>query len=165
VPEQPYAWVASETEVEAVIDLAAEAEDDPHAELRTAFEHDNLTVERMDGVWVVEAGGRNPRRQAAQVATLAGPRCAVLARDSTRATVILRDGPTVAIAESAGHRWRIYRMSPLGTPLSLLCGDDGLPPTRANYPLRPLPGQVQQLAISLGVNPVQLLLAAELPRA
>lgn len=161
-PDQPYAQVASETEVHAVIDLAMAAEDDPHAELRTAFEQEGLTVHLIDGVWVVDNDRRNPRRQAARVATLAGSHCAVLARNANRATVILRDGPTMAVAEAAVPRWRIYRLNPLSTPLSLLSNDEGLPHTVTSHPLQPVPHQVRQLATAIGVNPAHLVTALQL---
>jgi hypothetical protein len=45
-------------------------------------------------------------------------------------------GRTVDVAESAVRRWRVDQLGPAGTPLSLL-GDDGLPTTRDQYPLRP----------------------------
>lgn len=159
LPKQPYAQVASDTQVQAVIDLATEAEDDPHAELRATFEQEGLTVHLIDGVWVIDDDRRTPRRHAARVATLAGPRCAVLARNASKAAVIVRDGPTVAVAESAVPRWRIYQLSPLGTPQSLLGGDEGVPPAVTSHPLQPLPHQVQQLAAVVGANPTYLLAA------
>jgi hypothetical protein len=161
-PEQPHAQVASETEVQAVIDLAVEAEDDPHAELRTAFDQDGLAAVLMDGVWVVDDDRRNPRRQAARVATLAGPRCAVLARTPSRAVVILRDGPTLAVAESTVPRWRIYRLSPLGTPFTLLGSDEGVPPAASVHPLQPIPRQVRQLSDTVDVDPAYLVAALQM---
>jgi hypothetical protein len=162
VPQQPYARVATSAEVTAVVDLAVAAADDPHAELRDAFERAGLPVAHIDGVWVVDGEFRNPRRTAAHVATMAGPRCVVLARNAHQATLIVRDGATVAIAESAAPRWRVYRLSPLSTPLSLLGGDEGMPSTTSQYPFEPVPTQVSDLVEQAGVDLVRLVVAVRI---
>jgi hypothetical protein len=159
VPDQPYARVASSAEVTAVIDLATAAADDPHAELRDAFDREGMPAQHLDGVWVVDGEFRNPRRMAAQVATMAGPRCVALARNAHKATLVLRDGTALAVAESTAPRWRIYRLMPLSTPLSLLGSDDGLPSAKVQHPLEPVPQEVLDLAEKAGVN-VALLVAA-----
>lgn len=159
VPEQPYARVPSEAEVTAVVDLAMAAADDPHAELRDAFEKQGLPVKHIGGVWVVDGEFRNPRRVAAQVATMAGPRCVALARNTHKATLVIRDGIMLAIAESAVPRWRVYRLTTLSTPLSLLGNDEGLPSTTAQHPLEPVPQQVHDLAENARVDLVLLIAA------
>jgi hypothetical protein len=151
-PAQPYAQVATATEVQAVIDLATEAADDPHAELRAALEQEGISATLIDGVWVIDNDHHNPRRQAARVATLAIPRCAVLVRASSGVTVILRDGLALALGESSPPLWRICRLSPLGTPTSLLGDEDGLPRATSTHPLQPPPMPVTQLAESVGVD-------------
>lgn len=152
LPAQPYAQVATATEVQAVIDLATEAADDPHAELRAALEQEGIPATLLDGVWVIDNDHHNPRRQAAYVATLAKPRCAVLVRTSDSATVILLDGPVLALGESSPPRWRIYRLGPFGTPTSLLGDEDGIPRATSTHPLQQPPVPVTQLAESVGVD-------------
>jgi hypothetical protein len=159
VPEQAYARVATAGEVSDVVDLAMTAADDPHAELRAAFELDGLDVREMDGVWVCDGDFRNPRRVAARIATLAGPRCVVFARNAHKASLVLLKDSTLAIAESAVPRWRIYQITRLSSPLSLLGDGEGLPTTRQAYPLLPVPDQITQLAEATGVN-IQPLVAA-----
>jgi hypothetical protein len=159
VSEQPYARVASEAEVAAVVDLAMAAADDPHAELRDAFDREGVPATFVDGVWVVDGEFRNPRRVAAQVATMATPACVVLARNAHKAALVLRDGATVVIAESTAPRWRIYRLTPLSTPLSLLGGDDGLPSSGTQHPLSPVPQPVRDLAENAGVDLLMLMAA------
>jgi hypothetical protein len=73
--------------------------------------------------------------------------------------VIIRVGKAVAIAESAARRWRIYQLSPMGTPFSLLGGDEGLPGTRQQYPLEPVSQSVQELAVALHINSSYLVVA------
>jgi hypothetical protein len=155
-PAQPYAQVATATEVKAVIDLATDAADDPHAELRATLTQEGIPATLINGVWVIDNDHRNPRRQAARVATLAAPRCAVLVRTSTTNTVILRDGPVLALGESSPPLWRIYRLSPLSTPTSLLSDEDGLPRAGTTRPLQPAPPSVISLAESVGVDIKQL---------
>jgi hypothetical protein len=152
LPAQPYAQVATATEVQAVIDLATEAADDPHAELRAALEQEGIPATLRDGVWVIDNDHHNPRRQAAYVATLATPRCAVLVCTSDSATVILRDGRVLALGESSPPRWRIYQLRPFGTPTSLLGDEEGIPRATSTHPLQPPPVPVIQLAESVSVD-------------
>jgi hypothetical protein len=77
-----------------------------------------------------------------------------LARNKTRSTIIVFDDRTVAVAESAVRRWRVYPLGPASTPLSLLGGDDGLPTTHEQHPLLPVPEQIQEMATRAGVNTV-----------
>jgi hypothetical protein len=129
VPDQPYARVASAAEVTAVIDLATAVVDDPDAELVDAFEREGLPVRKIRGVRVVDGDFRNPRRVAAQVATLAGARCVVLARNATKATAVVRDGATLAITESAAPRWRA-RPAEVPAASDRPAGRGGRPATR-----------------------------------
>ena len=110
-------------------------------------------------MWVVDGEFHNPRRMAAQVSTMSGPRCVALARNAHKATLVLRDGTALAVAESTASRWRLYRLTPMSTPLSLLSGDDGLPAARVQHPLEPVPQEVRDLAEKAGVN-IVLLVAA-----
>lgn len=152
LPEQAHARVASHSEVAAIIDLATAAADDPHAELRAAFEHEGLPVQHIDGVWVADGQFHNPRRIAARIATLAGPICAVIARNDRKASIILRENTVLAIAESTAPRWRIYHLGPMSTPRSLLGGDEGMPSGGRTHPLEPVPDQIRNLADAAHVN-------------
>jgi hypothetical protein len=58
------------------------------------------------------------------------------------------------------RRWRVYPLGPASTPLSLLFGDDGLPTSREQHPLLPVPQQIRKMAIHADVDTV--LLAAAL---
>jgi len=159
LPEQAHARVATQTEVETVIELATAAADDPHAELHAALEHEGLPVQLIDGVWVADGEFRNPRRIAARIATLAGPHCVVLARNAGKTSVILREDTTLVIAESTAPRWRIYRLTPISTPLSMFGNDTGLPAGGTTHPLEPVPDQIRALATAARVNLVHLIAA------
>ncbi|MBE8519387.1 hypothetical protein ILP97_18045 [Amycolatopsis sp. H6(2020)] len=159
VPDKPYARVPTWSEVETVIDLAATAADDPHAVDRATLESEGLPARMMDGVWVIDGEFRNPRRMAARVATLVTSPSAVVARNASKTTIVLRDGRTLAIAESTAPRWRVYTLSPMSTPVSLLTGDEGLPAGGKTYPLRPFPASVRTLTETIQINE-QLLQAA-----
>jgi hypothetical protein len=159
-PNAEHARVAGEAEITSLIEFTTDAEDDPDALLRMAFQNADIPATRLDGAWVVDGEFRNPRRFAARTATIAGSPCVVLARNKTRSTIIVFDDRTVAVAESAVRRWRVYPLGPASTPLSLLGGDDGLPTTREQHPLLPVPEQIREMATRAGVNTV--LLAAAL---
>lgn len=156
---QPHARVVSESEVDEIIHLAEAVVDDPRAEVRAAFAQARLPTRLVDGVWVVDGEFRNPRRTAAQAATVAGKQSAVLARNTSRAALVLRDGATLYFAESTAPRWRVYRLSTLGTPLSLLGNPEGLPPAVSQHPLDAVPPQASQLADRLEVDLTQLVAA------
>jgi hypothetical protein len=149
-----HARVAGEAEIAGLIEFAADAEDDPDALLRMAFEKEDIPAVRLDGAWVVDGEFRNPRRFAARTATIAGSPCVVVARNTSRRTIVVFDGNTVAIAESAVRRWRVYQLGPASTPLSMLGGDDGLPTTRDQFPLLPVPDQIKDMAAHAGVNTI-----------
>lgn len=157
VPEQAHSRVAAETEVANLIDLAAAAAEDPDAELRAAFEQEDVTVDRVNGLLIVKGEFRNPRRIAARAATMSEARSiAVLARNERVASLVLRDGRTIAIAESIAPRWRVYQLGPVSTPMSVLGGDEGLPRGAATYSLVPPPPCVRQMAEAAGVDADQL---------
>ena len=158
-PNQAHARVATQSEVEEVVTLAQDAADDPHAVLYDVFEKEELQVDHIDGVWVVEDNRRTLRRVAARVAELVDADCAVLARNAHNACVIMRVGNTIALAESTAPRWRIYQLTPLSSPQTLLANEDGVPTTRHNHPLDPIPVQIAALASQLGVIPVYLTAA------
>lgn len=163
-PDQAHARIATESEVEEVVTLAQAAADDPTAVLYDVFEKEGLQVERTDGVWVVEDSRRTLRRVAARGADLVHADCVVLARNTRGASVIIRVGNTVAVAESAAPRWRIYQLTPLSSALSLLASEDGLPTTRNNYPLVPVPRQIDDLTNQLGVTSAHLVAALHAAR-
>lgn len=154
-PEQPYARVAAESEAEAIIALAAEG--DPRAELQAVLEAHDLPATWMEGVWVADGTFRNPRRIAAHVATLVGSPCVVLARNGHKTTLVLRQRATLAIAESTVPRWRLYHLSPVSTPLSILGDGDAFPSTRNTTPLEPVPQQIRAIVDTAGANLQHLL--------
>jgi hypothetical protein len=156
-PDQPYARVVTRTDVDWVIELAVDSADDPHAELRAAFESAGLEVELMGGVWVSKGTFRNPRRAAARIATLVNGNCVTMAYNDKRASVIIRDGRDLVVADSTAPRWRYYKLTTLATPESLLGDAEGLPPTRENDPFRPVPARVQALLDAGGVNAQHIL--------
>jgi hypothetical protein len=164
-PQQSYAIVAGEEEVRHIIEVAMEAADDPHAAHRSAFRDDGLDVELFGNVWFSEGEFRNPRRIAARIATLAEAPCAVVARNGRTCTALLWTPGELAVIESTTRRWRIYRMSPMSTPLSLLGSDEGLPPTRNQQPLRPIPGPVRNHPGLTDHDLAQLVAAIELSAA
>jgi len=156
------AVVVGEEEVQCVIDAALDMADDPHAAHRSAFRENGLDVELFGNVWVSHGEFRNPRRIAARIATLAEAPCAVVARNGRTCTALVWTGGELAVVESATRRWRIYRMSPMGTPLSLLGSDEGLPQTKDQRPLRPAPPSVLNHPGLTERDVVQLIAAVEL---
>jgi hypothetical protein len=124
VPDQPYARVATETEVAAVAEASA---DDPWAEVRAAFQREGLPVTLVDGM----GGGRRLPRHQAPAPRWCWP----------------------------SPRWRIYRLSPMSTPLSVLGGDDGLPGGATNHRHEPVPDPVRAIADAAGVNVAHLVSA------
>ena len=139
--------------------MAQAAEEDPTAVLYDVFEKEGLDVGHIDGVWVVEDNRRTLRRVAVRVAELVSADCVVLARNTSSACVIIRVGNTVAVAESTAPHWRIYQLTPLSSPQSLPASEDGLPSTRNNHPLVPVPGQVDEFTNQLGVTSAHLVAA------
>nr|WP_052479308.1 hypothetical protein [Kibdelosporangium sp. MJ126-NF4]CEL23530.1 hypothetical protein [Kibdelosporangium sp. MJ126-NF4]CTQ89144.1 hypothetical protein [Kibdelosporangium sp. MJ126-NF4] len=156
---QLHARVATESQVQSVVELAMAAADDPNAELVAALEAEGLHAELMDAVWVIEGDFRTPLRAAARAATLIGSPCVVLARNTKKSTVLLWRDAVLAMADSAVPRWRVYRIVPPTTPQSKFGGGEGLPSTRDVFPLAPAPQQVRTLADQAGVQ-LPMLLAA-----
>jgi hypothetical protein len=156
---QVHARVATESEVQAVVELALAAADDPHAEVLAALSAEGLNAELMDGVWVIDGDFRTPLRVAARAATLIGSPCVVLARNGRKSSVMLWRDATLAMAESTVPRWRIYRIVPPTTPQSKFGGGEGVPSTRDIHPLAPAPEQVRELAAAAGVQLPMLLVA------
>jgi hypothetical protein len=156
---QLHARVATESEVQAVVELAMATADDPNAEIIAALDAEGFRAELMDGVWVIDGEFRTPLRAAARCATLIGSPCIVLARNTKKATVLLWRDSALAMAESTVPRWRIYRIVPPTTPQSKFGGGEGLPSTRDIHPLVPAPEQVRALAEQAGVQ-LPMLLAA-----
>ncbi|MFB9301959.1 hypothetical protein [Kibdelosporangium philippinense] len=156
---QLHARVATESEVQSVVELAMATADDPNAEIIAALEGEGLQAELMDSVWVIDGDFRTPLRAAARAATLIGSPCVVLARNTKKSTVLLWRDSTLAMADSTVPRWRIYRIVPPTTPQSKFGGGEGLPSTRDIFPLAPAPEQVRTLADQAGVA-LPMLLAA-----
>lgn len=156
---QLHARVATESEVQAVVELAMAAADDPNAELVAALDAEGYQAELIEGVWVIDGDFRTPLRVAARAATIIGSPCVVLARNTKKSTVLLWRDAVLAMAESTVPRWRVYRIVPPTTPQSKFAGGEGLPTTRDIHPLAPAPPQVRTLAEQAGVQ-LPMLLAA-----
>jgi hypothetical protein len=160
--QERQAVVVGEEEVQRVIDAALEMADDPHSARRSALREAGLDVVLFGNVWVSHGDFRNPRRIAARIATIAEAPCAVVARNGRTCTALVWAGGELAVVESTTRRWRIYRMSPMATPLSLLGGDEGLPQTRDQRPLRPAPATVLSHPDLTDQDIVQLIATVEL---
>ncbi|MBJ8348054.1 hypothetical protein [Antrihabitans sp. YC2-6] len=158
--DQPFAVAASETDIVAITELAADADDDPHADMLDAFQSDGLPVTYEDGVWLVDGEFRSPRAKAAYVATKVGAPCAVLARNSRKAAVVLFHDGVLAFAESPIQQWRLHKLPPIATPSSVL-GDD-MSAFRERYPLLPIPDRVRDLAAASDANPQMLAIAIKM---
>jgi hypothetical protein len=102
-------------------------------------------------VWVVSAGRATPRVVAGKIATVIGEydqRCAVLVETNQGKCGLLRDGPSIALAES--NCWKVDRLpSPVSTPSSRL--SDG--PIRGEaFSLSNPPAEITSLADRIGVD-------------
>lgn len=160
-PSRSYGRVATRSEVATVVELARESEDDPNAEVRAALDAEGITAEVDGGAFVATVGDQQARRVAARIATLADDPCAVLVCGTQQSCVLLRAGKTLAFADSLSKRWRIFQLSVVGSPWSLLTSADGLPSPRANFPLQPTPEPIETLARAANVNINQLLIEIE----
>lgn len=159
-PDVTHSRVAMESDVRQLIDLAKATAEDPDAETFALLRSEGLTVERIDGALVVDGEVRNPRLAAARVANRCEHRpAAVIARNDYKTTVILRDGRSLAVAETGSPVWRTYRLSPVTTPVSLLGEDRGLPRTSSSSPLQQPSPQIRAMAETAGVNLQHLLVA------
>ncbi len=145
-------------EVENVTESASTTADDPDAEVLDALEAEGISAQRIDGVWVVDGEFRKPLKVAARAITLIGRGC-VLARNSAQSIVLIWHGTTLAMADSKIPRWRVYTINAPVTPQMKFVGAEGLPPTRENHPLAPVPERVREAAAELGVDLPKLLLA------
>ncbi|MFI6168539.1 hypothetical protein ACIBCN_17305 [Nocardia sp. NPDC051052] len=155
--KQGYSRVATESGVAAVIALAQESADGPEAEIRAALDEEGIAAEHHDGAWFATVDGQLLRRVAARIATLAGDPCVAVASNTSGFCVVIQSGRTLAFGESRAKRWRVFEMSAIGTPLSVLANADGFPPTKAQFPLDPPAAPIAALADAAGVNLAQLL--------
>lgn len=154
-PPQGYSRVAGLAGVEAMIAHAQELVDDADAGVRSAVDEiaaeKGWDVEYSDGIWVVSAGRAVPRVVAGRVATVIGEfekQCVVLVKTDQGKCALLREGPTLAVAE--GNSWKVTHMpSSVSTPISQLSeGPLKAPPT----PLARPDAAVSDLAGRVGVE-------------
>jgi hypothetical protein len=155
-PAQTYSRVTDRQDVDAVIELATAALDDPHALLRAALEAEGVDADCIDGLWVSDCGSAKPRGYAARVATLIGQHTdtyALLVQGDSGSCVLLCHATTLAIAESTTRIWRVFtKRTPLSTPSTMF--SEGLPQGRT-FPRKPgaqPPEEVVELAEAAGAS-------------
>jgi len=161
---QLHARVVTESEVQAVVELAMAAADDPNAEILAALDAEGLHAELIEGVLgdrrrlphaaAGRGAGRHFDHQPVRRARHATPK---------KSTVLLWRDSTLAMAESTVPRWRILPDRPSRpTPQSKfgrLATD--CPPHRDIHPLVPAPEQVHgRWPEQAGVQCPRCLLAA-----
>ena len=161
---QADARLVTSSEVAAVVALARDALDDPHAESLAGLASDGFDVQRHDGVWIVRGKVRNTPRVAARVLTELNTAegVAAVVTSTNRTTIMLRHGDTLVMADSMLRHWRTYLVGWPSTPTSLFSGGAGLPSARKVAPLRPIPTDVNALGQQLGC-PIEPLIAIFLP--
>jgi hypothetical protein len=160
-PAQTYSRVTDRQDVDAVIELATAALDDPHALLLAALEAEGVDADYVDGLWVSDCGSAKPRGYAARVGTLIGQHVdsyALVVQGDSGSCLLLCDGSTLAIAESTTRIWRVFtKPTAVSTPSTML--SEGLPHGRT-FPRRPgaePPAEVLKLADAAGVGVAALV--------
>jgi hypothetical protein len=160
-PAQTYSRVADRQDVDAVIELASAAIDDPHARLRAALEDEGIEADYADGLWVSDCSSAKPRGNAARIGTLIGQHTdtyALVVQGDSGSCVLLCHGPTLAIAESTTRIWRVFtKRTPLSTPSTMF--SEGLPQGRT-FPRKPgsePPEVIVELAKAAGVGVARLV--------
>ncbi|WP_242911416.1 hypothetical protein [Actinomadura terrae] len=162
-PRLPHAHVLGRAEWEDLIDLARA--DDPVAPIRAELAEEDLTLELDGGLYRVTGRFSNPVPVAARVATLLGRHldtALVHAVTGGRwAFVVWRPPHLVLAAAPLWPGWRVYRVSPPGTPESRLGGGEGLPRTGlvgGPVPLgRTPPPLARDLLAEAGIDYAELL--------
>ncbi|GAB3204483.1 hypothetical protein [Nocardia tengchongensis] len=151
-----YSRIPGEGGIIKVIELARSTADDPHAQIRETLEAEGIEAEFYDGAWVARIDS-NPRKLAARIATYAGNPCTVIVFSNAGNCTVIRCGSTLAFGDARTRRWRIYPISAVGSPITVLGSPDGLPSTRANFRLTPPPASVTALAEEAETNLARLL--------
>ncbi|MET8088193.1 hypothetical protein [Micromonospora sp. NPDC005237] len=153
-----FAVVASASALRETVELARGAKDDPYAEARSAFADAGLAVRLEEGVWRVDGVTGNPQRAAADVVTtvrrVSGRAAVAVACAGSRAVLVACDDRIMLLVDSRTAMWSVYELSSVRTPLSLVAGAVGGPPSgaRTRRPLRTPPPQVSELSQLLGVD-------------
>jgi hypothetical protein len=152
---QPFARVTDARALRETIQRAQEAKNDPHAEPRAALAEVALTVRLEEGVWMVDGSFRNPYQAAARAATELRRTCGtvvVLARGPKCTVLLAADDVTMALSDSISRVWRIYILSSIRTPMSLIAGHAGPPPGSRTTPLTALSPDISLLGRSAQVD-------------
>ncbi|MEU8112783.1 hypothetical protein [Micromonospora sp. NPDC048947] len=153
-----FAVVAGASALRETIELARGAKADPYAEARSAFADAGLAVRLKEGVWRVDGVTGNPQRAAADVVTtvrrVSGRAAVAVACTGSRAVLVACDDRIMLLVDSRTAMWSVYELSSVRTPLSLVAGAVGGPPSgaRTRRPLRTPPPQVSELSQLLGVD-------------
>ncbi|MFG1948748.1 hypothetical protein [Nonomuraea sp. NPDC048826] len=124
-PVQPRARVVSRNEVQRLINLAAD--DDPLAEMKAEIDSAGWEITDRNGLWEITGNFTNPTPVATRVATTIGATgrpAVVLARTSTRWTLIAWRPPELVLLSDPGRAWRTYRITPPASPTSRFASAD-----------------------------------------
>ncbi|HEY9475317.1 MAG TPA: hypothetical protein VIS06_15905 [Mycobacteriales bacterium] len=141
-------------EVDRTIELAGEAEQDPHAVVRAELESLGLELTFRAGIGFVTGAFTTPRPVAAKVATMLGRQdgAAVIAANYRRAVLLMWEGHTFAYTDTKVPVWRLCTLSPAATPMSVCLGNPEAPLGKAAGQLAKPSQPVCDIAVKLGVD-------------
>jgi hypothetical protein len=162
-PLLPRAHVLSRSELESLLQLAAD--DDPLAHIEAELAAIGWDIENDDGLYRVTGSFTNPVPVAARVATLLGQHvdtALVYAGTAGRWAFVAWRRPDLVLASApAGNAWRVYRITEPATPESRLGGSEGM--TSVGIVGRPVrlgllpPETAQRLLANAGIDHISLL--------
>ncbi|MBP2477813.1 hypothetical protein JOF53_006685 [Crossiella equi] len=145
------------SEVEQVLELAESSVDEPTAAIQEDLRDRGFEIDRLDGAWVITGECRRPLREAAKMITdfaavsKQGGTAVVVSNRRTMA-LLLWSGRAFAFTEGKPPTWRLYQLSGMSTPQSIIGGSEGVPATKDIRKLLPLPDTVTELAEQCGVD-------------
>ncbi|WP_067490031.1 hypothetical protein [Actinomadura hibisca] len=127
-PLFPHARVLSRTQLEGLVQLAAD--DDPVVHIAADLAETGWDLSEEDGLFRVDGSFTNPVPVAARVATLLGEHrdiALVHAVSGNRWAFVAWRRPDLVLASfPAGNAWRLYRLSGLATPQARLGSGEGI---------------------------------------
>ncbi|MGI5164503.1 hypothetical protein ACQEU3_09140 [Spirillospora sp. CA-253888] len=159
----PHARVLTRTELEDLVQLAAD--DDPVVHLAAELAETGWDLTEEDGLFRVDGSFTNPVPVAARVATLLGEHrdiALVHAVSGSRWAFVAWRRPDLVLASfPAGNAWRLYRLGGLATPQTRLGSGEGI--TRIDMVGNPVrigqvpPEAARRLLVEAGTDHLEIL--------